>query len=246
MKYKILTSLLIMGLLASAVGWGTFAYFSDTETTTNNTFTAGTLELDGAGFASFDLGSITANMAPGDLTQTVTITINNTGSLPLAWFGGIELSGGTLLREALFVNYAQMEFVKPDGTTSWEPTGTDNFIANGVGAGTYASAFAYLASPPESKFGVISLDAWDNNALMTPGFPYEHMGALKPDYAYRLTLQFGFAPLAGNEYQGDNASPVNMVFKAYATQVNAGALNALNPGLSVHLTWLDQQLAKQA
>lgn len=42
---KLLTSLLMIGVIAGMAGAGTWAYFSDTETSEGNTFTAGTLDL---------------------------------------------------------------------------------------------------------------------------------------------------------------------------------------------------------
>jgi len=45
MDTKILASLMVIGLVASAIGMGTYAYFSDTETSTGNTFTAGAIDL---------------------------------------------------------------------------------------------------------------------------------------------------------------------------------------------------------
>jgi len=45
MNTKILASFLIIGLVASAIGMGTYAFFSDTETSTGNTFTAGSIDL---------------------------------------------------------------------------------------------------------------------------------------------------------------------------------------------------------
>ena len=241
----ILASIFVIATMMFSMGLGTMAYFTDTKTSAVSTFTAGTLKLDDDGFASFNLGTI--DMAPGDLTTKASITIINDGSLPLAWFGGLEVSGGALLREAIYIDDAQMEFLDKWGNANAWSNGepTDHFITAGVGSGTYASAFAYLAALPESKFGVISLKAWDNNALMTPGFPYEHMGALNPGYMYRLTIRFGFASGAGNEYQGDVTNPVTITFKVYATQVNAGALDALKSGLSIHLGWLNTQLSHQ-
>ena len=57
-----IAALLIIGL----VGGGTYAYFSDTESSTGNTLTAGTLDLniDGgdAAVTTFDV----SNVAPGD------------------------------------------------------------------------------------------------------------------------------------------------------------------------------------
>lgn len=46
MNKKILLSLLIIGMIVSVASAGTWAYFSDTETSTSNTLTAGSLILD--------------------------------------------------------------------------------------------------------------------------------------------------------------------------------------------------------
>ena len=43
---SILLSLMTIALVGALVGGGVFAYFSDTETSTGNTFTAGTLDLN--------------------------------------------------------------------------------------------------------------------------------------------------------------------------------------------------------
>jgi len=238
MNKKILASIFVIGILALAMGYGTYSWFSDTETSTSNTFTAGTLKLDGTGFTSFDLGDIIDNMAPGDLTAYATIIIKNDGTLPLVWLGDWVITGGNKLREAIYIDYAQMEFLKPDGTTAWEPT--DNFITNGVGSGPYPTWYNYLASL--STFGVVSLDVWDgNNGMGTT--PYEHVGALEPGYSYKLTVRFGFAPNAGDEYQGDVVNPVNIKFKVDATQVNADALAELTSWAD--WAWINAQLAKQ-
>jgi len=45
MNKKILISLSVIGLVAAIVVGGTIAYFSDTETSTGNTFTAGAIDL---------------------------------------------------------------------------------------------------------------------------------------------------------------------------------------------------------
>jgi len=42
---KILASVFIIGLLALGLGWGTYSFFSDTETSTGNVFTAGTIDI---------------------------------------------------------------------------------------------------------------------------------------------------------------------------------------------------------
>lgn len=45
MNKKILISLSVIGAVAAIAVGGTIAYFSDTETSTGNTFTAGELDL---------------------------------------------------------------------------------------------------------------------------------------------------------------------------------------------------------
>ncbi len=81
MSKKILISLSIVSM-AGAIGiGGTVAYFSDTETSTGNTFTTGTLDLKVNGEDAFIPFEI-SNMKPGDTLGTATYTIKNNGSLP--------------------------------------------------------------------------------------------------------------------------------------------------------------------
>jgi len=78
MNKKILASLIIIGILGFALGWGTYSYFSDTETSTGNKFQAGTLDLtigtDGGASISV------SGLAPGD-SGSGSIVVSNVGSL---------------------------------------------------------------------------------------------------------------------------------------------------------------------
>jgi predicted ribosomally synthesized peptide with SipW-like signal peptide len=77
---KMLLSVLIIGVVATVAGAGTWAAFSDSETSTGNTFTAGTLDLklNGAdGISGFNIG----NVAPKDQGTAGTITIKNAGTI---------------------------------------------------------------------------------------------------------------------------------------------------------------------
>jgi spore coat-associated protein N len=69
-----------LALGAALIGGGTFAYFNDTESSTGNTFAAGTIELtpDLPGGAIFNV----ANAKPGATFDTGVGTLKNTGSLP--------------------------------------------------------------------------------------------------------------------------------------------------------------------
>ena len=81
MSKKIVASIVVVGIQALAIGWGTYSYFSDTETSSGNTFSAGTLDLkvngqDGPLPIYFNVGDV----KPGD-SGSVNILLSNTGSL---------------------------------------------------------------------------------------------------------------------------------------------------------------------
>ena len=87
-------SLMAFALVIGMLGTGAFAYFSDTETSSGNTFTAGTLDLkvydpDADEFVDDDeLGNINDywnelvnNLKPGD-SDTIIIPVKNAGTIP--------------------------------------------------------------------------------------------------------------------------------------------------------------------
>jgi len=83
MNKKILASVFVIGILALGIGWGTYSYFSDTETSSGNTFTAGTLDLKVDGKDGSDVVHITlSNMKPGDDTGYYKWVLKNVGTLP--------------------------------------------------------------------------------------------------------------------------------------------------------------------
>lgn len=79
---KILIALLGVLLVAALAGAGTFAYFSDTETSTGNSFTAGILDLkvDGEDDPNVSTYLEVGNVAPGD-SDEVTINLANAGTI---------------------------------------------------------------------------------------------------------------------------------------------------------------------
>jgi len=80
MDKKILVSMILVGLVAALAGAGLYAYFSDTEKSTGNTFTAGTLNLK-VGDQDPTTWKITvSNMYPGQ-TGSTSVVVANTGSL---------------------------------------------------------------------------------------------------------------------------------------------------------------------
>jgi predicted ribosomally synthesized peptide with SipW-like signal peptide len=81
MNKKILASIFVIGILALAIGWGTYSYFSDTETSSGNTFSAGTLDLKVDGKDN-PLGAYfsVSDVKPGD-SNSKGIVLSNSGTL---------------------------------------------------------------------------------------------------------------------------------------------------------------------
>jgi len=78
---KILGLTIAFLLLIGMTGIGTWAYFSDVETSTGNQMTAGTLDLKTDDVDGVSQTLFATNMAPGDTVGPETITLKNTGSV---------------------------------------------------------------------------------------------------------------------------------------------------------------------
>jgi len=76
---KILASLIVIGLVGFALGWGTYSQFSDTETTTT-VFTAGSLNLKVGDDDPVKWKIELADLLPG-CSGNQSVIINNTGTI---------------------------------------------------------------------------------------------------------------------------------------------------------------------
>jgi len=68
-------------LLIGMAGIGTWAYFTDTETSTGNQFAAGTLDLKTDDVDGVSQTLFAVSMQPGDTVGSENITLKNTGSI---------------------------------------------------------------------------------------------------------------------------------------------------------------------
>jgi predicted ribosomally synthesized peptide with SipW-like signal peptide len=237
MKKFLKPALLLAAIAIMVIGMlGSGAWFTDTKSTTESTITSGTLKIGDFGSSSFDLGAIAANMAPGEKTEYVTLTIENTGTKDLAWMGDLVV-GDSPLKNDIYIDYAEMQFLSPNGNnwyTDQPHPGPDNFILNGKGSGPWPTAW----TGPE---GLATLNVFDGNGGMTPETnKYEFFGALRPGYKYQLKLRFGY-------YEGataQNLAPLTLSFRVDATQISQPALSAF--GVTVdHQSWLLHQIDLQ-
>lgn len=93
---KMLLSLLVIGVVSVSAGAGTWAYFTDEEATTGNTFTAGTVDIsldeDGTPGDDVEFSAGFGNMKPGDVVS-FTIDVTNIGTLPVNYSILAELDG---------------------------------------------------------------------------------------------------------------------------------------------------------
>lgn len=104
MRRKILISLLAIAMVGAMIGGGVYAAFSNSETSSSNTFVAGTLDLK-----TNDADGVTAtlqatNMKPGDSVGPETITLKNAGTI----------DGSTL--------DIDISYVENDGTEPTDPS----------------------------------------------------------------------------------------------------------------------------
>ncbi len=175
MKSKILISIMTIALVASLAGTGLYALFSDTETSTGNTFTAGTLDLSiaaGTGALPFTF----TNMKPGDIVSN-TIIVTNVGSL-----------GGTLYGRCSYTELVDPIPLSDLGdvldVTSWN----DPQMGAPINPGMTLKAFVAQTGVTVTGFG----GTW---------MPYGTLASTATG-TFDMTVTFNTA--AGNQYQGDS------------------------------------------
>ena len=155
---KILVSFMTIALVSALIGGGIYAYFSDVETSTGNTFTAGTLDLNLDG-GNINVVKFTVDdVKPGDSsggTWTVANVGNMDGYLDLESIGVSEDIGTTTDPEladevppgtdtAQLGNYLMVHmFIDANNNGSWDSGETDIFGTNAspVAINTIASSY---------------------------------------------------------------------------------------------------------
>jgi predicted ribosomally synthesized peptide with SipW-like signal peptide len=208
----------ILGLMVAAllvimmVGGGTWAYFSDTETSTGNVLTAGTLDLKLSDDNETDQDGVTAswgdaNMAPGD-DASGTVTLTNSGSLEA---NHVEITFANVIDNT--VTPAEIGTDDEDMSDTMNVTalslGVTDLLA--VATGAFVNADIELADVNDDQ--VITLDELDGVTIddLTP--PAADGGTTDFD----ITVELDTA--TGNGNQGDQVTTsITFVMFQDATQ----------------------------
>ena len=187
-------ALLVIGL----VGGGTWAYFSDTETSTGNILTAGTLDLNVDGG---DIAVTTLNVPatyPGD-TGSGSTTLLNSGSIT----GELDISTGSVTNtgaEAGTSEYADDSgdlggvatiaiFIDVDESTSW--------TAGDIGLKSDATTYSHPTALDYATIDSYASKSWGGSAGV------EAMATAASD---GFIIMYDVPTAAVNNIQGDSAS----------------------------------------
>ena len=211
MKNKLLMLTFALLLVAGMAGAGTFALFTDTETATGNTFTAGTLDLkikEGLSWEGDFTDGVTAtwtlsNMQPGDETPAKYVSFRNFGSVAadhLRITCDYEIDEGTAVE------------------SETNPANTRDELADEM----ILTEMRYYNRDYTWRVDLLSDDGYDNNYTVSPGesgpkvadlnndgkvslYELKSQGGIKlrPPGATRLKMKIRFDPDAGNDFQGD-------------------------------------------
>jgi len=213
---KILISLAIIGVVA-AIGIGaTVAYFTDTETSTGNTFTAGTMNLVLTPNSDYAVSSAPlfteTNMEPGVSTAAKTLYFKNAGSIAGKVKLNVSYTGADATLNAVDVsdnNYARQLLVVSGVTDGIPVEGywAQHIIAN------YGGSAAALADMAIYDTGLTGLDQYIPTVygLMTTTMYFDD-GTNPIQWNSNDTHQAAFtlklSPVADNDYQSDGISVV--------------------------------------
>ena len=199
---KVLASIVIIGLLAFAMGWGTYSYFSDTEESTGNTFTAGTMDLKLSNDGTTWTDGVTAtwtspsNWAPGE-TVTARLHIKNEGSIGAYWlYIGISALTDGLSDQVHITEFVIEEYWGGYNHIDWMatmgPWGAEEPL-------TLAEFGQYAGT--STPYGFMACgDDW--TGTYDPTAPK----ILPAGATITLRMTFLFNPDAGNDYQGASCS----------------------------------------
>jgi len=192
---KILGMGVLMAFLLAAVGGGTWAWFQDTETSANNSLTAGTLDLNVNGGNSAAATFALTNLAPGNIGSG-SGTLSNVGSLEgemdvsISNMANVGGSGGTEYEDGVgdLGNLGKMAiYIDVDQSGTWS--------SGDIGLKFDGTTYAYYAGGPSyQKIDWYNSDTWDNIVTLSGGASVD------------IVLDWVIPSDRGNNLQGDSVT----------------------------------------
>jgi spore coat-associated protein N len=169
---------------------GAFAYFTDTETSTGNSFTAGYMDLQINGLDTPPTIITLSDMAPGHETSLYTITFNNNGNLPGTISYNVAITGeptepDTLRPDTHGVNVSADAFASEVYVT-YLVWGTDDILA-------YVKSYADTNTDGNLSLKELAAYGWFTDTTET----------LAVGHSKTVGYKFTLNSLVTDEYQGD-------------------------------------------
>jgi len=198
---KIMMSLFTIAIVGALIGGGTFAYFSDTETSGTNTFEAGTIDFEMIGEGGGTVQITLMDMKPCDWAY-YGIRLHNLGTNdgPLYLHFDVTESYGGRTSEPETVRETELGGERHD---------IENHITVDLALTNEAGDIEYVIIAPQDDIKLGDLDCkW---------IPLGWFGGDLCTYKY-LKLSFHLQADTGNEYQGDG---VQFTINAYMTDHNS-------------------------
>lgn len=245
MNRKVLASLLVIAVVAGLVSAGTWAYFSDVETSQQNAFQAGTLNMKIADNNEewYDGTPVTASwtspagLRPGQQFTTDFIRLKNVGSIDA---------------EYVFMRFASLS--QEDGVTA-EPEGPGDDIATKiqlVSINEYSPTSDWCETIFTPELANAWLEFWGGTAdgsislydlvyVANPGGPYSaqtrivlHTDGAGPylpvDGVVWVQMTFKLMEDTTNEYQGDRCTfNVDFIASNAKDEIDASITEPLSP-----------------
>lgn len=184
-RRRVLGGLATIGAASAAAGAGTMAYFSDTEESTGNTVSAGTLDLKADGGDSAVTTINVGNVAPGDPVGSGSTTLKNSGSID----GSVDLMFGSAS------NWEGTNTEPENDTGTTDSTGElGDYLQVEVYVGSTLVRGDFSASSPQTFNQVFDGTEADSNVGLAAGGSKD------------LQIKWKLPSGVGNEIQGDSVS----------------------------------------
>jgi len=189
---KILASIVVIGILALAMGYGTYSYFSSTKTSTGNTFQAGILDMK----LVSDPVSI-SGLYPGQ-TATLSFKLRNVGDITIKYLlmrdENVQWGGNGYLGYVIEIENIKEYKYYPNGSLAYGPeicSGATyeswlnaTYCDGGVHDGHLSLNEFFTGFPPGTPgqndyWDVVTLSANWGGGDLPPGYYYEMVLELK-------------------------------------------------------------------